>query len=81
MQHILKNIRQLWDALTHIGVPADEIEVLDETYHPDGHLIKQWYWVAMLDTKECHNQATYVRANLHDAIHACDFVESFDHCL
>jgi hypothetical protein len=31
----LKNIRQLWDALMHIGVPANEIKVLDETNHLD----------------------------------------------
>jgi hypothetical protein len=35
----------------HIGVPANEIKVLDETNHLDGHLIKQRYWVARLNIK------------------------------
>jgi len=54
---------------------------LDETYRLNGHLIKQWYWVARLDVKECCNHATNVRANLHDVIHARDFSKSFNPCL
>jgi hypothetical protein len=62
----------------HIGVPADEIKVLDETNHLDRHLIKQRYRVARLNIKECCNHAAYVGANHHDAVYACDFAESFN---
>ena len=62
----------------HIGVPADEIKVLDETYHFDGHLIKQLYWVARLNIKECCNHAAYNHTNLHDAVHDHVFAESFN---
>ena len=78
MQHIKKNIRELRDALTNIGMPTDEIKVLDETNHLDGHLIKQRYWIARLNIKKCCNHTAYIRANLHDAVHARDFAESFN---
>ena len=53
----------MWNIIAHIGVPANEDEMLDKTYHLDGHLIKQ-SWIARLDIKDCCNHTTNVRANI-----------------
>ena len=63
----------------HIGMPADEVKVLDETNHLDGHLIKQKYLVVRLNIKKLCNYTVYILANLHDAVHTGDFTKSLNH--